>query len=274
MNQVYTHGDMKQSILYNHQYRISYTDYGDKNAFPILIHHGLIAGIEDYDLFSRLIRCGARLLSIARPGYGESSPYLLSNIAAWADLVSTVMDELKLPQFDVLGMSSGAPYSYAVGHRFPHEVRNIYIFSGMPALYDREVQSHWPFPITKNAGIEQMEALAHDLFFSNLSGEDLESSDIKDSMSNNCFGVALDLILRSSDWGFKLSEVKPNVYMQHSRGDSNIPMITAQLTASMLSRCELRIKESDEHFSPQELDEFIETVILRNFENQKRIFYQ
>jgi hypothetical protein len=119
-----------------------------------------------------------------------------------------------------------------------------------------------------------MEALAHDLFFSNVSGEDLESSDVKDSMSNNCFGIALDLILRCSDWGFKLSEIKPNIYMQHSRGDSNIPMITAQLTANMLPHCELRIKETDEHFSPPALDEFIETVILRNFENEKRIFCQ
>lgn len=265
---VYTHGDMKQSILYNRQYRISYTDHGDKNGFPILIHHGLIASIDDYDLFNRLIRSGAHLISIARPGYGESSPYVLSNIGEWAALACAVTDELKLPQFDVLGMSSGAPYSYAVGYRFPHKVRNIYIYSGVPALYDSEIQSHWPFPIAKNTDMEQMEALAHDLFFSNLAEEDLERSDIKDSMSNNCFGIAQDLILRSSDWGFKLSDLKPNVYMQHSRGDSNIPVITAQLTANMLPSCGLRIEESDEHFSLQALDEFIQTVILRNFESE------
>jgi hypothetical protein len=168
-------------------------------------------------------------------------------------------------------MSSGAPYSYSVGYKFPDKVRNIYIFSGIPALYDEEIQSHWPFPITKDASIEQMESVAHDLFFSNLSTEDRRKNDIHDSMQNHCFGIAQDLILRSSDWGFRLSDVQPKVYMQHSKGDSNVPFITAQLTAPMLPHCEFIIKESDEHFSLQALDEFIKTVMLTNLERKTRI---
>lgn len=265
---------MKGSILFDRHYRISYANYGDRNGFPILIQHGLIASIDDYDLFNRLIRCGARLICIARPGYGASSPYILANIAEWADFAAAVIDKLQVQQFDILGMSSGAPYSYALGHRFPDKVRNIYIFSGIPALYDRQVQLNSPFPITANAGIEQMEALAYDLFFSNVSSEALERNDIKATMSNNCFGIALDLILRSSDWGFKLSDLQPNVYMQHSRWDQNIPLITAQLTAKMLSHCELTVKESDEHFSPQALDEFIESVMLRKIESEPKIFHR
>jgi pimeloyl-ACP methyl ester carboxylesterase len=137
---------MKQVVRYKNDQALSYVDFGNQIGFPILIQHGLIASINDFALFTRLVTSGARLISAARPGYGESSPYVMSTISEWAEIVSVLVDELRLSHFDILGMSSGAPYSFALGHRFPGKVRNIYIFSGIPALYDEEVLSHWPFP--------------------------------------------------------------------------------------------------------------------------------
>ena len=64
---------MKQEIKYKNGYSLSYAEYGDRNGYPILIQHGLIANIYDDHLFDRLIRSGARLICIARPGYGQSS---------------------------------------------------------------------------------------------------------------------------------------------------------------------------------------------------------
>ncbi len=202
------------------------------------------------------------MICIARPGYGASSPYPLVNIAEWADIVAVVVDQLGLSQFDVLGMSSGAPYTYSITHHFPHRVRNVYIFSGIPALYDEGILSHWPYPVDKNANIAELEKLALELFFSNLSEENLNQNAVKDSMMNNCFGIAQDLRLRCRDWGFDLSEVKARVYMQHSRWDAGIPLVTAELTARLLPNCVLEVKDTDVHFSEAALDEFIRTVML------------
>lgn len=83
---------------------------------------------------------------------------------------------------------------------------------------------------------------------------------------NNCFGIALDLKLRSLDWGFRLSEVRENVYMRHSRTDSAVPFITALLTSQLLPNCKLYIEEQGEHFSEGALDAFIKTVIAVHFE--------
>ncbi len=258
---------MKQIAPYKNGNLLSYTDYGDKNGFPILIQHGLIASIDDVYLFDRLLRLGARLICIARPGYGDSSPYLMNSFGEWADIASLVIAELQLSQFDVLGMSSGAPYSYALGYKFPDKVRNIFIFSGIPALYDEQIRAHWPYPIQQNADMSEMKKLAYDLFFSNLSEEDLTRKYISDSMRNDCFGVALDLKLRGDDWGFRLSEVKANVYMQHSRFDPGVPCITAELTSKLLPKCELEVKESDVHFSEEALDEFIRTTMAAHYEH-------
>ncbi|HEX6032825.1 MAG TPA: hypothetical protein VFY83_00275, partial [Anaerolineales bacterium] len=163
-----------------------------------------------------------------------------------------------------------APYSYSIGYRLPDKVRNIYIFSGIPALYHKEILSHWPYEVKQDASLAELEAVAHGLFFSKLSKKDLEKNDIRDSMRNHCFGIAQDFRLRCRDWGFRLQDISGNVYMQHSQEDESIPVMTALLTSKLLPNCRLDIQEHGPHFSPQALDEFIRTVIAPNFENNKR----
>jgi pimeloyl-ACP methyl ester carboxylesterase len=187
---------MNQTIAYQNGSVLSYAEYGDRSGYPILIQHGLIASIRNSGLFERLIRLGTRLICIARPGYGESSPCVLNNMAGWADIVAVLIDHLGLSHFDVLGMSSGAPYSYAIGWKFPEKARNIFIFSGTPALYDENVLSHWPYPVSKNASLAEMQDLAFELFFAHLSPDDREKDDIQDSMRNRGFGIAQDLRIR------------------------------------------------------------------------------
>jgi pimeloyl-ACP methyl ester carboxylesterase len=250
-------------MKYKNENRLAYAEFGDQQGFPILVQHGMIASIRDYQLFDRLIDSGAHLISIARPGYGESSPYQMSNLAEWGDIVSMLVDELKITHFDVLGMSSGAPYSYAIGYKLPGKVGNIFIFSGTPALYDERVLALWPYPVNKQASMVELQKLAKEIFFSNISEEVSLHNDIRDSMSNDCFGIAQDLKLRCNDWGFDLAEVKANVVMQHSKTDDQVPFRTAQITAQMLPNCRLDVRESGEHFSEELLDDFIKKTILR-----------
>jgi pimeloyl-ACP methyl ester carboxylesterase len=241
---------------------LSYADRGDRNGYPVLVQHGMIASIGDYHLFGRLINAGARLVSVARPGYGESSPYAMRDMAEWGDIVAVLVDELKLTHLDVLGISSGAPYSYSIGYRLPGKVRNIFILSGTPALYDDHILAFWPYPIQRNAAIAELQALAQDLFFSGLSKDDLSRNDIRDSMMNNCFGIAQDLRLRCMAWGFSLSDVRPYVYMQHSRMDNQVPFVTAEMTSCMLPNCRFEVRENGEHFSSQVLDDFIARAMI------------
>lgn len=257
---------MKQTMLYGDGNVLSFAEYGDKNGFPVLVQHGLIASITGYDLFDRLVESGAHLVCIARPGYGESSPYVMNNMAEWGRIVSLLVDQLQLSQFDVLGMSSGAPYSYAIGYQLPDKVRNLFIFSGIPALYDNRVLSHWPYEVNRNASIIDLEKVAYDLFFSNLFPKDLQQDDIKDSMMNDCFGLAQDFKLRCNDWGFTLSDIKAPVYMQHSREDSNIPFRAAEMTAALLPNCRFEVREKGDHFSRELLDNFFKTIVAEYYQ--------
>lgn len=249
-------------LIINEKLALSYAEYGNPNGFPILVQHGLIASIRDGNLFERLTTAGARMICIARPGYGESSPYEINSIGEWGQLVTELTRELRLTQFDVLGMSSGAPYSYAIAWALPEVVRKVYIFSGIPAMYDDQVLALWPFPIQKNADLDEMKKLAYELFLSNLTSSDLLKDDIKDSMANDCFGLALDFRLRCMDWGFKLSEVRQKVFMRHARFDGNVPLSTAELTAALLPKAALSVDDNDIHFSKETLDAFFESTVL------------
>ncbi len=254
---------MKRFLEYKNGNSLSYTEYGDKDSYPILVQHGMIASITDDHLFRRLMDAGRRLICIARPGYGASSPYTMANMAEWGDIVSILVDELNLAQCDVLGMSSGAPYSYAVGFKLPDRVRNIFIFSGTPALYDDRILAFWPYPVDRNAGIAELQQVAKQVFFPDVTEKDLLRDDIRDSMMNDCFGIAQDLRLRCLDWGFTLAEVSAAVSMEHSRTDANVPFITAEMTAKLLPHCRLAIRETGEHFSAEALDDFIVNTMLR-----------
>ena len=259
---------MTLTMHYGNGNALSYTDFGDRQGFPLLVQHGMIASIRDVGLFDRLIENGRRLICIARPGYGDSTPHPMANLAEWGDIVSSLVGELGLFQFDVLGMSSGAPYSYATGYKLPEKTRRIFIFSGIPALYDEAILKFWPYPVDKTASMSELEHLAEEIFFSNLTQEDLKRNDIQDSMRNHCFGVAQDLRLRPLDWGFKLSEIKAAVYMEHCRTDAEVPMVTAEMTASLIPDCRFEIRETGGHFSKETLDRFIRKTILKENPDQ------
>lgn len=256
---------MTSMIRYEHQSQLAHAEYGNTTGCPVLVQHGLIASIRDGHLFDRLIRSGAHLVCIARPGYGESSPYTLNCLAEWGQIVAVLVNELNYPHFDVLGMSSGAPYSYAIGSHLPDRVRNIFIFSGTPALFDERVRALWPYPVDPHASLDELKRLANGLFFSNVSAEDRQRNDIRDSMQHSCFGIAQDLKLRCIDWGFDLPNVRANVYMQHGRQDSQVPVRTAEITASLLPHCHLEIRERGDHFSEALLDDFIQTTMVRHY---------
>lgn len=251
-------------IKIDHQ-EIAFTEYGNPKGFPILAQHGLIASIRDGELFDTLIKNqNVRVICIARPGYGESSPIVMNNIGEWGNLVKHLTDQLGIEHFDVLGMSSGAPYAYAIARELEKQTRNIFIFSGIPAMYDDDVLAKWPFPVKKNASLEEMQTLAMELFFSNPTIEDLARNDYSDSMANQAFGLAQDFRLRCMDWGFKLGEINQPVFMRHARNDMNVPFATAQITSKLLPNCRLQVEENDIHFSTDSLEAYFSATILPN----------
>jgi len=253
---------MTHILPYKDNLSLSYADFGSPDGFPVLIQHGMVASVEDAHLFQRLGDVGARLIAIARPGYGASSPYAMKNVGEWGEIVALLVDHLGLRRFDVFGISSGAPYAYAIAARIPEKTRRVFILSGIPALCDDAVLAHWPHPSNRGATVAEMQPVARAVFFSGLPAGALAQPDVRDAMMHDCFGPALDLSIRAMDWGFSLAEVRAPVTMRHSREDL---FAAAELTARLLPDCTLEAREHDPHFSPEVLDDFITSVMARHY---------
>ena len=54
---------MIQTLRYGNGNRLAYSDFGNRQGFPLLIQHGLIASIREEDLFGSLIENGRREIS-------------------------------------------------------------------------------------------------------------------------------------------------------------------------------------------------------------------
>lgn len=256
---------MRKIFRYKDDVVLSYVEYGNEHGYPILVQNGLIASIEDYRPFERLLETGVRLICIARPGYGESSPYQMADMAEWGRIVTALVDYLGVLCLDVLATSSGAPYGYAIGHSLPNRVRNIFVLSGTPALFDEDVVSRWPFPVNRDMTIDELQSLATELFFSDVKEEDKDRDpNLRDAMMNDCFGIAQDFKLRCIDWGFRLSQIEAQVFMRHSKADENVPLATAEMTSKLLAHCVLETTQTDPHFSIEVLNDFIDTTVAPN----------
>lgn len=251
---------MAKTILEVDNQKIAIDDYGDQNGKVLVINHGMIASIYDESLFDMLINLGYRIVAAARPGYGKSSVFQLKNIAEWGEITEKILDQLGISTCSVFGISSGAPYAYALGQR-SLKVRNIYILSGIPALYMEEIQQNWPFPVNNETKLEELQQIAKDIFFGN--GYQLNSADqnMTDSYKNNCYGIALDLYLRTKDWGFLVNDIRQNVFMEHTQDDASVPFICAEQTRKQIKNCTFIKKVSGGHFSEALLNDFIANVV-------------
>jgi len=241
---------------------VAVSDIGQPTGFPIIVHHGMIASICDTALFASLVDAGRRVILLARPGYGDSSPVILPNVAGWGALAEAALDALHVRSFDILGISSGAPYAYALAARCPDRTRDVFIFSGTPALYDARITALWPYPLDREATLADLQDLAHTLFFAGLSPERAQEPAIIDASAHDCFGIALDLQIRCRDWGFDLRDIGARVYMQHAIDDTSLPFATAKITASLLKHCILDERKSGDHFSHELLDTFLRQTVL------------
>lgn len=113
---------------------ISYLDGGDPNG-PLVLHHH---GSPSSRLEGRLLAAGAgakglRLVTLDRPGYGQSSLNPGWSYFDWAMDMVAVADALGYRQFGVTAWSGGGPSAYAAAAYIdPERLRHVTSIAGAP----------------------------------------------------------------------------------------------------------------------------------------------
>ncbi|KAL4914198.1 hypothetical protein BDW62DRAFT_190842 [Aspergillus aurantiobrunneus] len=105
---------------------IAFSEVGDPKGHMVLCCLGM--GLTRYLMafYDELARSlGLRLVTLDRPGVGESGPYVndAGTPLSWPDDVAIVCNHLKVTKFSILAHSAGAIYALATALRIPQHIR-------------------------------------------------------------------------------------------------------------------------------------------------------
>ncbi|KAL2827095.1 hypothetical protein BJY01DRAFT_140925 [Aspergillus pseudoustus] len=105
---------------------IAFSEVGDPKGHVVLCCLGM--GLTRYLMafYDELARSlGLRLVTLDRPGVGESGPYVTDagTPLSWPDDVAIVCNHLKVTKFSILAHSAGAIYALATALRIPQHIR-------------------------------------------------------------------------------------------------------------------------------------------------------
>lgn len=189
---------------------------------------------------------------------------------SWAFEIEPLLQELQIDAFDIVGMSAGAVYAYALAAAFPKRVKSIYIYSGIGSIYKPEVVSLYPqspeldqaIELYKTGELGDVTAALYRAYIEPMPEEMRQISIIRDSMQNGCMGMAQTARLEFLPWGFEIEKIAQPVLMFHSKADQEVPYAIAEKTMSYLKNVSMRTYESEPHSSKSMLQDVMAQILL------------
>ena len=113
--------------------RLAYRDYGDPAGRPMLaFHEGLGSSLLPQGAQTLALDLGLRIISVERPGFGQSDPHPDYSFDAVADDVVELCDQLGLTDVRLSAVLSGAPSAIQTAIRLGDRASSILICSGRP----------------------------------------------------------------------------------------------------------------------------------------------
>jgi pimeloyl-ACP methyl ester carboxylesterase len=231
----------------------------------------------------------ARVISIDRPGLGGSTYQAGRRLLDWPHDLLELADHLKIHQFTVLGVSGGGPYALACLFQLPRSrcigggmLASMYPLSlGMTGmmLQNRVLfnVAGWSTWLVSKAldlsmgnvarDVEHAEKLEQlfDYDFQSKPSPDRTAwendeggvrkilmASLREAVKNGSHGAAWEAYILSSDWGFDLKDLRGedgNIIIWHGALDINSPAAMAEKAGDMIQGAEVRILESEGHFS-------------------------
>jgi pimeloyl-ACP methyl ester carboxylesterase len=255
---------------------IGISEYGDPSGIPVFYFHGfpgsrLDGNIFDFDKIGK--ECAIRIIGVDRPGIGISDFKLNRTLLDWPKLVLSLADHLGINKFSILGVSGGGPYVLSCAYTIPERLHSVSIVSVMGPYSYKESHIGKAMLIPKQIGILRM-LIAWGMKLGAIKNPDklkenikktLPPSDLKylnqyDRMDSlievfkECFkqglkGYLFEAKLYRRKWGFKVSNIKSNVFLWHGTSDNNVSIDLAKRIASEIPNCKSTFIDNEGHFS-------------------------
>jgi len=233
---------------------LGFAQYGDLNGKPLFYFHGWPASRLSAEVYHQLgKKLHIRIIAPDRPGYGISDFQNDRTLLDWPDDVLAIADFLHITKFAVMGVSGGGPFAAVCAYKIPKRITRTGIVVGLSPMYGKEALDGmmWMSKIGwenfgKYSWLRVVSSLGqfflaryspslglYRYLFPSDTDRKLHSSKelrlrtketMKEAFRQGWYGPAHDLMLYSTDWGYKLSDIHIPVSLWYGANDKNVSL--------------------------------------------------
>ena len=260
--------------------QLGYAEFGDPGGALVLWFHGTPGARRQFPPVGRRAAeaLGLRVVSVERPGVGDSTDHIYGVLTDWAADVAELANQLGYERFLIAALSGGGPYALACAHELPERVVAVGLLGSMvPTAGDDAAAaglvalSHRfngalsalrrPLGLGLWGFVRAVNPAAHLVYqaFSRVMPEgdrrvlgdpELEAVFIDDltiASRRQFHAFVNDLVLIGRPWGFRLADVRVPVRWWHGDSDPLVPLDQARRTAALLPDVELAVRPEESH---------------------------
>lgn len=255
-------------------------EFGAPGGRAVLWFHGTPGARQQLHPETRRLASeeGIRVVTVERPGIGESTPHLYTSIIDWVRDINGLTSELDIDRFAVVGLSGGGPYALACAHELPERVVAAAILGGVAPTVGPDAVRGGLASLTPHLGrflapargvlgrcmslaIRALAPFADpvmDLYlnvmppgdrrvFADLGTRRAFQQDLIIGSRGGMESMFADLVLFGRPWGFSLRGIRVPVGFWHGDADTFVPLSHGQHMAALIPSAELYVRPEEGH---------------------------
>lgn len=267
-----------RAILLSDGRLLGYAEYGDPAGQPVFHFHGWPSSrLEGRLLHEAAAAAGARLISVDRPGLGLSDPRPGLSLLSWPDDVAELADALRIERFAILGVSSGASWALACGHRIPARLSAIGLAGGVGPM-DEPVTRKALDPVERVidqvalraplvarglfaavayrfrrdpagfvTGLARRQPASDRAYLDRPQVRETVGAMLLEAVRNGTVGLVDGAAVQARPWGFRLADVPATVHLWHGQKDEMVAPEAARHLAAGLPAAHATFLPDESH---------------------------
>jgi len=234
---------------------------------------------------SMLYRLGVRLISYDRPGYGGSTRHPGRTVAAAAEDVAAIADDLGVDRFSVVGRSGGGPHALACAALLPGRIVRAAVLVGLApsdatdldwyggmttgnvrdfgTATEDEVILAEQLRLRTERVVDDPETLI-EILRAQMTDADkrvvgavairrLLVDAYAEALREGPDGWIDDVLALRARWGFRLDSIRPPLLLWHGAEDNFAPASHTRWLARQIPGAEVRVQRHTAHFGAVEV---------------------
>jgi pimeloyl-ACP methyl ester carboxylesterase len=278
--------------------RLGFAEFGPASGRPLVWLHGTPGARLQIAPQARVLahERSVRIVSVERPGVGESTPHAFEAVVDFASDIEQLCDALGIERFAVAGLSGGGPYALACAHEMPERVLAGAILGGVAPSVGSDAaeggaasivryfepllrRTHGPLGGFMRGLVRVLEPFADpvtDLFarfmppgdqrvFEDQAVRRMFQQDLILGSRRYMQAMFLDALLFGRPWGFALADIRVPIHLWYGDSDTIVPVHHGEHLAERIPGSKLRIRSQEGHLGGLGASEEILDALLEHW---------